>query len=220
MSQSQPPRVPRLVAALVVLWAVSVSASVVWVWDYKTTPGAKGGAPQVWPESTGLQPSGFTMVMTLHPLCTCSEASVTELGRLLSGVPDRPAVYALFVEFNPRSTKDGGRRIESTSLWQRAASIPGVVPVADPHGAIAKAFGAETSGDVIAYGPDGRLIFHGGITPARGHEGDSFGRQRLQELLRGAQPDSAESPVFGCPLHNATVPIATNTMRSEFDVHS
>ena len=220
MTLRQPQRVPRFVAVLVVLWAASVSASVVWVWDYKTTPGAKGGAPDAWPESAGLRRSGVTLVMTLHPLCTCSEASVTELGRLLSRTSQRPTVYALFVDFTPHPTAKGGRGVESSSLWKRASSIPGVVPIADPHGSITKAFGAETSGDVIAYGGDGRLIFHGGITTARGHEGDSFGRHRLQELLRGATPDAAESPVFGCPLHNATAPIATNRMGSEFDVHS
>jgi hypothetical protein len=220
MSQSDSHRAPRFVVVLVVLWAASISAAVGWVWHYKTTPGASSQAPDAWPDSTGLRLSGTTLVMTLHPLCTCSQASVTELGRLLSGTSARPTVYALFVDFSPGRTETGVRNVETTSLWHRAASIPGVVPITDPQGSIAKAFGAETSGDVIAYGPDGRLVFHGGLTAARGHEGDSFGRQRLLTLLRGAQPDTAASPVFGCPLHNATVPIATNRTGSRVDVHS
>jgi hypothetical protein len=85
-------------------------------------------------------------------------------------------------------------------LWRRAAAIPGVIALRDRDGAKAKSFGAETSGDVIAYGNDGRLLFHGGLTAARGHEGDSFGRQRLLAVLRGETPDRRDSPVFGCNL--------------------
>ena len=179
----------------VVAWVTVVSASVVWVWHYKTTPGAASAPPAAWPESANVQRSGTTVLVALHPLCTCSEATISELARLMASLDSRPRVYALFYDYQP-----AGKLLTDTSLWHRAAAIPGVVPMRDPGGEMAKSFGAETSGDVIAYGTDGGLLFHGGITPARGHEGDSFGRQRLLAVLRGQSPDRRDSPVFGCEI--------------------
>ena len=191
----------------VLVWASAVGAGVVWIWDYKMSPGVASGPPASWPESTGLRRSGPTLVMTFHPRCTCSQASVTELARLMASLPQRPTVYALFVAARP----------SVTPLWERAAAIPGVTPIADPDGAIAKAFGAETSGDVIVYSPSGALVFHGGLTAARGHEGDSFGRQRLLAVLRGDTPDRRSSPVFGCPLYDEPNPRPDGLSRSSLE---
>jgi hypothetical protein len=60
----------------------------------------------------------------------------------------------------------------------------------------------ETSGAVVLYDAAGKLAFRGGITAARGHEGDSFGRQRIMALLNGAHADRADAPIFGCALEN------------------
>jgi hypothetical protein len=180
-------------------WVAVVCVATVWVWNYKTTPGVASKPPAAWPGSVALDRSRTTLVVALHPLCTCSDATISELARVMSSVEARPAVYALFYDYEPRT-----RPVNETSLWRRAAAIPGVVVMRDPGGEMAKSFGAETSGDVIAYGADGRLLFHGGVTAARGHEGDSFGRQRLLAVLRGEAPDKRESPVFGCNLDELT----------------
>jgi hypothetical protein len=50
--------------ALVVCWATTVGAGVVWVWQYKTAPGAASHPPAVWPASSGLKLSGRTLVAT------------------------------------------------------------------------------------------------------------------------------------------------------------
>jgi hypothetical protein len=72
--------------------------------------------------------------------------------------------------------------------------------VDDPQGAEMARFGARTSGDVALFGPDGTLRFRGGITKARGQEGDNVGRCALRTLCRGAQSPVREAPVFGCPI--------------------
>ncbi|HLB76837.1 MAG TPA: hypothetical protein VJO72_07370, partial [Candidatus Dormibacteraeota bacterium] len=46
----------------------------------------------------------------------------------------------------------------------------------------------------------GRLLFQGGITATRGHEGDSFGQERIASLLTTGAADRADAPVFGCAL--------------------
>jgi len=89
---------------------------------------------------------------------------------------------------------------EQTDLWRRAAVIPGVDLTRDDDGAEARRFGAATSGQTVVYDGDGHLLFSGGITAARGHEGDNAGRSAIVSLLasRGAEPTS--TPVFGCSL--------------------
>jgi hypothetical protein len=111
-------------------------------------------------------------------------------------------VYALF--YSSPSARQ--RSLEETSLWQRTAAIPHVTPIVDASGAMAAALRAETSGDVIAFDARGQLLFHGGLTSARGHEGDSVGQRRLLAALRGETPDRADSPVFGCELRDRSTP--------------
>jgi hypothetical protein len=87
-------------------------------------------------------------------------------------------------------------------LWTSAARIPGVTVLRDPEGAEASRFAVATSGAVVLYDPAGRLLFRGGITAARGHEGDSFGQERIASLLTTGAADRADAPVFGCALED------------------
>ena len=87
-------------------------------------------------------------------------------------------------------------------LWSSAARIPGVHVLRDDGAREAERFGIATSGTVALYDARGKLLFHGGITPARGHEGDSFGRERVISLLATGKADRADAPVFGCALSN------------------
>jgi hypothetical protein len=89
---------------------------------------------------------------------------------------------------------------EHTDLWRRASEIPGVRVVLDEGGREARRFGAVVSGETILYDAGGRLLFHGGITPSRGHEGDSTGKARVLALLEGGATDRADAPTYGCEL--------------------
>lgn len=74
----------------------------------------------------------------------------------------------------------------------------------DLDGAQAKLFKAGTSGEVFVYSPAGQLLFHGGLTPSRGHEGDSVGTQSLMEIARVGLSRVKEAAVFGCTLFQET----------------
>jgi hypothetical protein len=89
---------------------------------------------------------------------------------------------------------------DRTDLWRDASAIPGVRAAEDRDGAAARLFGAFTSGETLLFGTDGRLAFHGGITPARGHAGDSSGRDAILNLLAGRPAARASAPVFGCSI--------------------
>jgi hypothetical protein len=65
------------------------------------------------------------------------------------------------------------------------------------HGHEACLFGAATWGQTMVYGRDGRLLFSGGITAARGHYGDNAGTQAIAALLeRRWRRAAAAAPRF------------------------
>lgn len=187
---------PVIVLAAVI-WLLSVPAASAAVWKFKMTAGDTAAAPEEWPSSIGLTPDAArpTLVMTVHPKCPCSQASVAELARIAMTVTPPIRAYVVFVE--PEHASDDWR---STDLWKQVAAISGVTAVHDPGGKRAAVLGARVSGDTVVYGRDGRLVFHGGVTSARGHEGDGPARQRLLAALGADGPSTRSAPVFGCEL--------------------
>jgi hypothetical protein len=180
-----------------VLWVTAVTAGFVVLWRYKAAPGAESQAPPTWPAESKLSraPERATLLVFVHPRCSCSRASLTELGRLLSRVGDR--VLATVVMVRPKGV---GPNWDPGELKDSAARLLGVVTVDDDGGEEARRFGAATSGATLLYDAAGRLSFAGGLTAIRGHEGNSFGEERIVALLAGKNADRRDSPVFGCPL--------------------
>ena len=176
-------------------WVVAVGAGLRTLWSYQNAPGPAADAPAMWPEASAIaRPANRpVLIVALHPQCPCSRATVSELARLLAHPAERPEVHLLFVA--PPTVADDWVR---ASLWQSASGIAGVRVTRD-DGTEARRFGARVSGQVLAYDRDGRLQFSGGITPARGHEGDNAGRSAIADMLAGrAHP--ASTFVFGCLL--------------------
>lgn len=87
-----------------------------------------------------------------------------------------------------------------SASWRRAAAIPGAATIADAGGALHEAFGVRTSGHALLYSADGSLLFSGGVTGGRGHEGGNPGRSAVVALLAGDTPRIRSAPVYGCPL--------------------
>lgn len=87
-----------------------------------------------------------------------------------------------------------------TVLLRRAAALSDTEIVIDPGGRITRSFGALTSGVVGLYAPGGELLFWGGVTSARGHEGDNLGIDAIAGILDGADAAGARTPVYGCPI--------------------
>jgi hypothetical protein len=114
--------------------------------------------------------------------------------RLMTDAGGRIDAHVLFLK--PDGTERGWER---TDLYDSAARIPGVSVHSDPGGALAKRFGVHTSGQVFLYGADAKLLFAGGLTPARSHQGDSVGRHRILANLAGAD-ERTGSAVYGCSI--------------------
>jgi hypothetical protein len=181
----------------VVAWliAIGVGLSVVWRWD--NTPGVAANSPTRWPSGTHLTRATErpTLVLLAHPQCSCTRATLQELGEILARAENRPKTYVVFLK--PSSFADGW---EQTDLWQTAARLPDVTVIRDDDGREASRFGAATSGQTVLYDARGVLLFSGGITGARGEAGDNAGQHALITVLNRQPADRATSSVFGCPL--------------------
>ena len=185
-------------AAGIVTWLLTIGGGLGMLWAYADTPGPAAATSASWPAGASFTRNtrGPVLVLFLHPHCPCSRATIGELARLLAGAPAPAAVYALV--YRPASAEAGWER---TDLWRSVAAIPGVQMMTDVGGAQARLFGARTSGQTLLYGATGSLLFSGGITGARGHEGDNPGRTALMSILAGGRPAAIRTRVFGCFLY-------------------
>jgi hypothetical protein len=190
-------------AILGALWLAVIGAGARVLWSYQSTPGAGAAERQLWPAASRLprDPARPTLVLVAHPHCACTRASLAELAGLMRRLHGRVAGRVVFVR--PAGMPEGWER---TDTWRTAQGIPDVTVWADPGGAEAARFGARTSGQVLLYGRDGRLLFSGGITPIRGHLGASAGQERIVSWVTTGRADAATSRVFGCALGTAPAP--------------
>lgn len=200
-AQSRPPRAAMraAVAIGIALWLGGVAYGLQKLWVYKSTPGANAEAPAQWPGQSRVTPlSGrSTLVMFIHPLCSCTRASLEELDSILQQSGDRLTAWVLIL--HPEGTP---KEWENSSTWNAVRDLRGVHVIDDRDGAEAARFGAATSGQVVLYDSAGRLQFAGGITGARGHVGANTGEARVISLVKTGEADSHEHEVFGCGLHD------------------
>lgn len=190
------PSVSKATYAAIAVWLSVVGAGLKVLFDYASIPGPTGKPAQTWPAASILpQPHGRAqLVMIAHPHCPCTQASLTELAKITARTGDRLKPYVLI--HCPSSGKHDWSKSKS---WTRARTIAGVTVVADRDGSEARKFGALTSGHTFVYSGQGQLVFSGGITAARGHEGDNQGADLvLASVKTGAGTSPGTTPVFGC----------------------
>jgi hypothetical protein len=191
----------RPIVILIAAWTVCAGLGLARMLTYELTPATGAAAPAIWPQATGISrdASGPTLVLFLHPRCPCSRATLAELERLIAAC-DRP--FALRIVFvRPAGTGDDWNR---TDLHRAAERIPHAVVSDDADGIEAARFDAKTSGQALLYAADGRLLFQGGLTASRGHEGDNVGRSALSALISGSRSNCTQTAVFGCSLVNSS----------------
>jgi hypothetical protein len=192
-------RVSAVLFALAgLLWVSALVFGFTLLWKYKSTPAeADHRPPERWPAASRIarSPGRPTLVMFVHPHCPCTRASVAELGRLMMRLGDK--VSARVRVLRPA---EAAADWDHTAVWERAAAAPGVEVERDEDGREAALFHAAASGQTLLYDAGGRLLFNGGLTASRGHEGVSFGQRRILSFVQTGAADRADSPVFGCSL--------------------
>jgi hypothetical protein len=137
----------------------------------------------------------LTLVLFAHPHCPCTRASLHELDSLLAGTQNRVSATVVFTI--PDGVPAGW---EQGELWNSAKGIPGLSVIKDQGGREAHQFAVEGSGHVLLYAPSGKLLFSGGITASRGHEGNNMGRSAIVSFVLDGQFPVSHTPVFGCSL--------------------
>ena len=184
-------------AAMALLWMAGVGWGGSVLLRYGNRAGATGVAGSEWPAESRIDrvPGLPTLVMLVHPQCPCTRASVGELAMLMAHFQGKVSANILFAK--PAGAPDDW---EKGGLWNAVSAIPGVHVQCDAAGLEAKRFGVETSGQVILFDREGRLLFRGGITSARGHAGANAGSEAIDAFLNGVQPAVAQTSVFGCSL--------------------
>ena len=188
---------------MIVAWGAAVLFGMHSLMQYQMTPGAEAqSAPAKWPAAVSFSHNAArpTLVMTLHPRCPCSRASLHELAELMARSAGRLDARILFVQpaNAPADWYEG-------DLWRLAKAIPNVAVSVDKDGRDAAAFGASTSGQVMVYDAAGVVRFSGGITDGRGHEGDNAGLQAILDLVRTGKSTVATTPVYGCSLETCRI---------------
>jgi hypothetical protein len=177
------------------VWFAAAAGGLAFAAIHAATPGASADAPPAWPAGTSLERGSGrpTVILFAHPMCPCTRASLAELERVVARSP-QVQVYVVF----ERPETPGATAVSAHTV---ARAIPGVRVLDDDHARLAHAFHAQTSGFVVAYDDAGALLFSGGITGARGHEGDNAGATFLSRALaRSASRPQPQTPVFGCGL--------------------
>ena len=187
-----------------ILWVVAIAVGGTVLLRYASTAGDIGNSPQGWPAASHLSlfPDAATLVLSVHPHCPCTRASVVELNDLMLALRGRLKAYVLVIK--PGDFPEGW---EKTDILSSAKRIPGVEVLTDLDGAEAAKFGARTSGQAMLFDSGGRLMFNGGITEGRGHIGDNPGLQRIISLVKTGKADKNNSLVFGCPLNAKSCPM-------------
>lgn len=184
-------------------WATACAAGFGALWVYGKTPGLPGKPAEGWrlPEPMRADDGRPTVVLFAHPRCPCTRATFSELERIQRLESGLFAIRVVF--FEPEDADEVWR---STDLWTRALAWRDTRVIPDPGGRLGVDAGAETSGTIAVYDASGAVRFWGGITPARGHEGASPGQYAVRQAVRGRDPDSPTTSIYGCALRTPHTP--------------
>jgi hypothetical protein len=187
----------RWAYALAIGWLAAVLGGLGWLALYANTPARETEPQSMWPANRqiSLNKKLPTLVLFAHPHCPCTRASIAELARIAASAPGR--FDGSVVLFKPADTGAGW---EQTDLARSAEAIPGVRLIVDVDAKLARKFCVTTSGQTFLFSPTGALMFSGGITAARGHEGDNAGKAAIVALLTDKPTNVVQTPVFGCPI--------------------
>ena len=197
-SSTTPPKLRSKLqlVACVVAWGLAVMVCTSSLWIYGSTPGEAGDSPEDWPaQSHVTRGQRLTLLFFAHPLCPCTRSSLAELQRLAVVFDGRVDSHIIFIA--PDGIDDGWSK---SDLCATAASIPGSTVHSDVDRRESRLFGARTSGLCLLYDETGQLVFRGGLTASRGHEGHNEGTDSVRALVLRRGENISKTCVYGCPL--------------------
>jgi len=165
------------------------------LYAFSTTPGDHT-VVQSWilQDKLPLKHQLASLVVLIHPKCSCSTATLKEVERLKIGLKDKLDVKLVFISYGDKS-----KNWYQGPVWDLAVSMKkNVSIVLDNDGQILKTLGTKTSGTAYLVGPDLKVVFQGGLTPIRGHEGATSGQAFIASWVKGNTKSSLIQKIFGC----------------------
>lgn len=177
--------------ALLAIWLSAVIGSSWILHRYEATPGGTAARPTPKPP----QKLANALLVFAHPQCPCTQASLQNVERFHRDHPEIRAELVLVIPKGaPKEFAEG-----PTLQWHR--KNPWATLVRDEQGAMARSYGATTSGHVIYIDETGRTRFNGGVTRGRGLVGDSTALRNLYQAVSVNGAKLAQNgSVFGCSL--------------------
>jgi hypothetical protein len=182
---------------LVTIWLGAAIVGMILLSRFQFSAGPKSQAPQAWPANSNLKfdDQAYNLVLSLHPKCSCSNATLGELEKILAATGRRLKVHALM------SMPAGApQQWRGSDLVKHLYTLPQTEIHFDENCQESELFGALTSGDTMLFDPFKQQVFRGGITASRGHSGDNVGENTIIAISRGLEGSCHETPVFGCNL--------------------
>jgi hypothetical protein len=182
------------------IWAATVGAMYHAVRNFETTPGRGAASRTMWPARSRIVPDRdrWTLVMLIHPHCSCTRASLQELERIIE--MSGPSLQTYVLVYRPADFQPGW---EKTETFEAAKHLQRAHVIVDPDGAEARLFGGFTSGQTFLYDREGALRFSGGVTSLRGHAGVNRGSMDVVDIVH-ARAQQGTHPVFGCAIVTTT----------------
>lgn len=187
---SESTRLNLKTTSAVLAWLLAAGVGMSLLHAHAARPGAPAAAPPRWPAGGVLEfvADRPNLLVFLDPDCPCARATITELEVILAHCGDRAATRVIVVG------------TEGRAALAALTGFSGVDVRRDEGGVEAARFGVSTSGQALLFGSDGWLVFRGGVTAARGHEGANYGRDAVIGWILGDSGRRSDFPVFGCPL--------------------
>lgn len=194
-------KINKVIIAASCFWLVLILCAFYYLLVYQNKSIVSKSHPQSWPKSSSLSISHErpNLLMFLHPACPCSKASLAELDRLLSNFPNRLNVVLVFI-----SPDSANKDWHKTSLWLQASGISGLDLFVDTERRETSLFNSKSSGEVLLYDRNGYLLYSGGLTASRGHQGDNIGRDSIEYYLQHGLMKHSSAPSFGCELFDSS----------------
>ena len=186
-------------------FALALMVSLVWHSNYSIHPGMSGCVPENLEPVNSLADlnqaiarskslNSKTLILFYHPHCVCTRATVHNLQSVTAATNKH--LNSIAIAYQPVISDP--RWIHSST--SRDLKKAGFRVFADLDGKCCRELGVYTSGHVLVYDEQGKLVFNGGVTQSRGHEGSCNACDDLVKSIENADENIFVWPVFGCAI--------------------
>ena len=183
----------RWLVVLIGAWCVVVAGGFVVLTNYGYAAAPVTPAPHTL-ASIDKSVDVWTLRVFAHPHCPCTRATIHEIDRAMTTLRDELQVQV--VVYIPDGEQESWADGSTVSAVRR---IPNTTIMFDRGGRITRDHGVVASGHTTLVSPDSAVVFSGGVTASRGHEGASVGTRAIRNWVQ-AGDGAASAPVFGCAI--------------------